>query len=693
MSETDVSSDTTIEPFVFEKVLENLEAGCRDAIATKDYLSYSTLLDIYLSEPSKYTNEEKEKLLQSILDILQEHPDLTYKIGWDLPSLLLPYVDSDYQFNKGIRNSPCVYKILKSFECLARHGNPKELFLKCCELLSTIKVTDSPSTIKPEFQENFFDIKLYCIFELIDACLKRIQTLYPSRFLSMTVTSYINLAYVNLVRGQWSATNAHFILKRAYSFARNYINPPLPDQIDPELTKEELAKITEDEEYLQRKLLTGFLTQLVSYTSKLGAEGYSIDMFSWLQNKSKKSKLTFHFQIDPVLYDRLVELAYSYDIPLRDDFKKFIADSNAIFKEFEFKDDTDEDDLSGEIFERLVVDYQKNLFTSIIDSDSKSINDSIIGELILHTHVVCTKKSFDHVDVSIYDAVVMGLRILIPQMVQPSFVNRGAFDVAVFWSWYAIYQTGLKRKKPEVEFAAIPKLLLRLYMQSILFTIIHCKEQPNHRFMLFTLLSKILCLAPENTGYEFIKDTLENCPYEATKAPVIGVYKELLLKDKFEPVDNLEEEFSKASLDDKNRENDKEQNGDKKEDKPIVPPPLPRRSTGKSHKFFTFTEERLDDLLTLILFAQSSTFIANEDKSVSIDPATLSTLAAYLNLLIVLKKDKILLENKDKLDRVLRVVENNIDAVQTKHKNNPEANQFEFNAAGMLELTIERFKD
>ncbi|RLV94793.1 CAP1-binding-protein [Spathaspora sp. JA1] len=683
MSETEVSSDATIEPFVFERVLENLEIGCRDAIATEDYLSYSTLLDIYLSEPGKYTAEEKEKLLESILNILQEHPDLTYKIGWDLPSMLIPYVDSDYEFDRGLRNSPCVYKILKVFECLARHGNPKELFLKSCELLSSIKVTDSPATIDPEFQENFFDIKLYCIFELIDSCLKRIHTLYPSRFLSMTVTAYINLAYGNLVKDKWTPTNAHFILKRAYSFARNYINPPLPDNISAELNKEELAKIIEDEEYLQRKLLTGFLTQLVSYTSQLGAEGYAIDIFSWLQNKSKKSKLTFDFQINPVLYDRLVDLAYSYDIPLRDNFEKFVVGSNEIFKQFKFDEEIDEDELSGIIFEKLIVDYQKVLLTSIIDSDSKSINDSVIGELTLYTHTVSVKKSFDTITFTLYDAVVMGLRLLVPQMVQASFHNRGVQDVAIFWAWYAIYQTGLRGKRAEVELAAIPKLLLSLYLQCILYTVILCKDTPNNRFMLFTLLSKILCLAPENTGYEFIKDTLENCPYEGTRAPVIGVYKELLLKDRIDPVDSLEEDLSNAKLDSK-------QNGDKK----AAPPPLPTRSpSGKSHKCYTFTEERLDDLLTLILFSQSSTFIANDDKSVSIDPNKLSTLAAYLNLLVVLKRDTTVLENKQKLDKVLKVIETNIAAVKSKHKNNSDENQFEFNAAGMLELTIERFKD
>ena len=74
-------------------------------ITIKDFLSYSTLLDIYLNDPTKYSNEEKEQLLGHILTILSENKQLTYEIGWDLPQLLILYVDSDYEFNGPIRDS------------------------------------------------------------------------------------------------------------------------------------------------------------------------------------------------------------------------------------------------------------------------------------------------------------------------------------------------------------------------------------------------------------------------------------------------------------------------------------------------------------------------------------------------------------------------------------------------------------
>ena len=74
-----------------------------------------------------------------------------------------------------------MYKILKIFENLAINGNHKELFLKSCELLNDLELSQDED-IELLKRENFFEIKLYCVFELIDACLKKIHTLYPSRF-------------------------------------------------------------------------------------------------------------------------------------------------------------------------------------------------------------------------------------------------------------------------------------------------------------------------------------------------------------------------------------------------------------------------------------------------------------------------------------------------------------------------------
>ncbi|CAI5757155.1 unnamed protein product [Candida verbasci] len=617
----------------FNSILEALESGAKDAIDSKDYLSYSTLLDVYLNEVEKYSNEEKEELLSHLLKILNENELLTYEIGWDIPQLLLLYIESDYKFEGALKQAPCVYKVMKIFEVLSLKGNAKELFLKSCEILSNLDM-------KSAEEENWFEVKFYCIFELIDSSLKRIQTLYPSRFLSLTISSFINMVY-KLVKKDVTRGNSHFIMRRAYSFARGYRSLPLPKN---DSSKEELDKIKEDENYLQRKLLTSFITQVVYLFGIHSTEGFSIEQFVFLQSNQEQEE-----EYDGIL-NRLAELSLSFDIYLEKIFKQFLIDSHVIFNKFDYENE----DISSEIFEKVVIDYQSNILTSLTDSDAKQINDAVLGELYMFTSQISTSKNYDSPNVTFNDALVLSLRLLIPQMVNSTFHHLATQDLCIFWAWFAIHQSSLQNKKLELELSRIPKILLTTYYQLILFVLNQCERRPNCRYILLTLMTKLLILSPENIGYEFIKDTLENCPYESVKAALIGVYKVLLLKDK-------EVDVSKLSLD------------------------LPKRDQPKSDKYYTLTEERLNDLLEHLLVTQSDTFI--ED---AINPSKFSTLAAYLNLFVGLKREPMIIENKSKINKVFNSVSKNIQSI--KGKENKE-NQFEQNAAGMLELTIERFKE
>ncbi|EMG49955.1 YBP1 CAP1-binding-protein [Candida maltosa Xu316] len=660
MSETDHSetSESTIEPFQFDKILENLEHGALDALESKDFLSYSTLLDIYLNDPTKYSNTEKEELLGHLLTILSDNEELTFEIGWDIPQLVILYVDSDYDFHGPLRKSPGVYKVLKIFETLALHGNPKELFLKSCELLSSLDMTDGD--MDSSQRENFFDIKLYCVFELVDSCLKKIKTLYPSRFLLMAVTSFLNLVYRQAVQKHSTLSNAHFMMKRAYSFERNYISPPLPDKID--CTKEELEKIIKDEEYLQRKLLTGFLTNVIYLVNTNGTEGYAMDHFSWLQKQSK-SKTIFDFEIDVDLSDRFVELAYSFDIELLKTFQTFITDAHKLLIPL---DTTKSDDEVTEIiFEKLIIDYQKNLFSSIINSDLKNIKDSIIGELILYTHSISAKKEFSKPTMTINDALVLTLRLIIPQMVNAKFLNEGVQDVVTFWIWFSLYQQQkINQQNLSLDISKIPKILFTIFLQCILFMVIQSQQKPNFRFMVLTLLTKILILSP-NVGYGFIKDSLTNCPYESVKSPLIGVYKELLLKDKAD-VDSIDLDKLKLSSDETTTA--------------AVAPPLPPREETPSYALNT---DKLNDLVSLIKNAESAAFVDGH-----IDPTKLSTLAAYLNLLVGIKRLSIVVKNKELITPILSSVETKIKEIKSTSKN-----PYEVNAGDMLQLTIDRFNE
>ena len=213
---------------------------------------------------------------------------------------------------------------------------------------------------------------------------------------------------------------------------------------------------------------------------------------------------------------------------------------------------------------------------------------------------------------TIADVLAMTLRLIVPQMVSSQFVNFGVVDMVVFWIWFTLYQQqNLNHNNLSLQIERIPKPLFTIFLQCILFIMVTVfKDKPKFRYIVLTLLTKILVLCPD-IGYDFIKDSIEHCPYENIKAPLIGVYKELLLKN-CSSIDTLDMEKLKISND---------ANGDDKSSKSA--PPLPPRQLKQSASY-QLTDEKLDDLLELIEVAESEVFVDD-----SIDPTKLSSIAAF----------------------------------------------------------------
>ncbi|KAI5948657.1 hypothetical protein KGF57_005402 [Candida theae] len=665
-STSDLESESTIhEPIPFEKVVESLNNGAKDAVAEKDYLSYSTLLDIQLHDPSRYTYDEREQLMSCLLEILSSSDTLVYEIGWDIPSIIIPYIESDFEFNSGIRDAPCVYKILKIFEILAKEGNPKELFLKSSELLASLSLSDDPNM---EFsnKENFFEIKLYNLNELMANCLRKIPTLYPSRLLAMSVGSYINLMY-SLLQTPIANQTYQFVLKRAYGFARNYDGAPKPDNV--KHTDTELAKIKKDEDYLIRKLLTGFITNMVYMGTTSYISYFAMRHFYHLERDAGKI-LDDQTAPDTAILDRFYELSYSFDIYLKTIFDKFVDDSKKLVWGISHSGD----DFADVLFEKCVVDYQTNLLTNIVDSDAKSINDSVLGEIILFTQSIVVKRSFDSPLITLSDAICIALRLLIPQMVQKTFVHRTLQDVALFWIWYALQQNEIKSDPnydAKIDLTSIPQQYLPVFYQCLIF-VFHSFESSRVRYMMLTLLTKLLILTPESVGYDVIKDTIENCPFEVIRPALIGIYKHLLLTSKTN-VNDVESDLRKVSL--------KENSG-----AGVKAPELPPRRINTT-TYYALTDEKFNDILEWAILAQSEAFIES-DGDIRMDPGKLSALASILNLLVALKKKDVVVANTDKVEKVLKSLERNIESI-----NKNGSNQLEKNAAGMLKLTIDRIRE
>lgn len=142
-----------------ETKCENLLQSLETLEETQDYLSYATLLDDYLT--ASHSIEEQRVLLECVTNILSSNPTLTYEIGWDIPSLVLP-----------MKNCGLVDGI---FDILITVGNPKELLLRACEMMPTCSV------------DRFFPLA-----QLMEETALKIQTDFPSKFLAMIYAAHMN---------------------------------------------------------------------------------------------------------------------------------------------------------------------------------------------------------------------------------------------------------------------------------------------------------------------------------------------------------------------------------------------------------------------------------------------------------------------------------------------------------------------
>lgn len=665
-----LSSNTTIEELPFQTVKDNLQLAALDAIETGDYLSYSTLIDIYLSEPTKYDYTEREELLETLLKVLTENPTLTYEIGWDLPQILVLYVELNFAFDAPLKTSPCTVKVFKIFECLAKVGNHKELFLKACELLSELNVNGDAAEINdPQLKEKFFDIKLYCILELISSNLRNIETLYPSKFLAMFLTAFMNCLYQffqeNVVE------DAEFVFKRIYTIIRNYDNMPLPKET--EQSDLELRKIIDDENALQRKILISFITNVGTVIGRTWSSNRSVLYFKYFCNKP----IEHHQSL--LVIDRFHELCFSFDIDLNSMFKDFIVDCHTIFHKFDLQKPADE--VIGDIFETLVVDYQNNLYTSLVTKDAKELQINKLGCLIYQYSFPLEKTEFP-VNITFNDALVLTTRLIVPMMVNPSFASNSLKDIVVYWSWYALEKLSYENKKVALEVTSIPKVFLITYLQCLLFILSSESSSRYFRFVTLTLLTRVLILVPEQISYEFIKDCLSNFPSISIKSALLGVLKELLTKDKNEEKP-LDEELENLT---------------------VKAPKLPERETVRATKYLSLTDSIFKDIIDFINDVTQEAFIEVENSQDSgteteteieevrkykVNSQYLSLLSVALNLVVAIKKYDVVLKHQSDVDNIVKSLHDIITSCKRQNRDHEAI----INILDMLTITLDRMKN
>jgi len=563
------------------------------------------------------------------------------EIGWDLPELLINFFDLEWDYQGSLlRDTELITSIMRLFDLVAKNGNSKELFLKSIELLANLDDLN-PSNEK-EF--NIIDIKLHTLIELLSTSLKRINTIYPSRFLSMAITALLKVSNSYISK----TIHIRFILRRLYTFARDYIPPMKPkDYISKhEITIEEAKKIEDDENYLQRILLQSFLTQLAEISFTLNTIDLSVELYKSLQYKTKGILPPPNDEDNEQLitssrglFSRITQLSLSYDMDLPKLFDDIKKSSLKLLSKIDLTKSDDEkiqDILKFSINDKI---------SSIYNPDSEKIPQSMIGELFFITQY--TKEVSSIFPITLHEAIAITLRFLSPGLISEKFQNKGMIDISLFWCWVSLISS------KSTDFSKIPNHELILFLQIVIYYA-SIDVKPSIRIVAYTLLTRVLTSVKEDISYNFLIDTLTTAPFMNAKAAVVSILKDLVIRVKTP-------EFSIDSIT-KDLSNSKLNESDETEDDSTPKPKLPTRH------YIELNQSRIDDIYALIRESIDETF--PDDEGEELNTASFKVTLGYLNFLIAIKQRF----SNEKLNEIIKVCDEKLEKLGDVEIDDPSIN-------------------
>ncbi|CAH01304.1 Ybp1p [Kluyveromyces lactis] len=627
-----------------------------------DIITLVTILDLYSEEVNfKGSLEQKYEYLSEVLSLLQQNKDVVYEIGWDLPKILIKFIHWGNNNHLGAdRSKKFLTVIMKCFNEVALFGNPKECFFAGCELMSSLRINDeslvrfiveeepvmdpenedsgdetytedegssdkteeeeeknavkdsptpkSANESIPDLKEGYAfygrlpqevitELRFYSIIELMGSTLKRIVTLHPSKFLSEAVEAFSRF---NLQNNE-DVDDCLFILRRLYSFIRGYIPPSPPPDADKQVSAEELEEIKVSEEVLQRKLLCNILTSALHQLLKARTCISLLNYHSHLQGIPTLSTSSEYLgQLTDIL-SRYYQLATSFDIDVSAEFKRLCVDESvriyrSLPKDSEIKSDEELKEITNFVYQ-LAYTYEVEKIANV-------------KEILLDPAGILILRSFSNEDflppsdakITLQEAIYMYLRFVTPSMFSALFENRSSHDLARTWILFALTNNSTHDLMDSLK--DLPSYIITVYLQTEL--IRACLQiNDNLRRTQFSILTRILCLLPEDFAFNFIRDTLLSCPYEQAKCCALAILKDMMQHERKVPQKSDEDDLAK------DMEKLKIKNS---------PPPLPSRA------YMLLNDDRIATLHSITLLAIDSCAADPESKKVK-------TLLTYLNFL------------------------------------------------------------
>ncbi|EJS44672.1 ybp1p [Saccharomyces arboricola H-6] len=563
--------------------IENLLIELIDAFKTRreDLIELVTLIDIYGEEIDKDgTYDEKTKYIATLNRLLEDNPDVAGEIGWDLPKGLLKFLSKDnVDTNKRLGTNMIVQGVMKCFYAISIYGEPKKCLITGLELLSAIPIEDvsdnnpqskadiadeqAPKSVPEEANkedsdpydisafgerkspsEFFLTLKAYILFEFIGASLKRISTLYPSKYLGATVAVIEKFVYNHTD----SFEDALFILRRVYTFCRSYIppDPPKDIQLNEEFTQEMFDKVVEKENKLQVKLLRKLCSFGISTPIKTVNTNTDTKYYCALNHQ--KFQISAYYTELLELCCRFYQIALSLDVDIEGEFENVLKECRLIYKSVP-KEASAVNEEAKLVLERMVY---KLSYTFEVQKAAKEKNVGLdpngvvlfSGINYLETNQPLVKK------MTITDAVYLYLRFTTPSLYFKVYSSVAVESVNRYWLWYAITTEPLSTVKTELKNLSVfvTKALLQVLLQK------NCVQVNQHlRMVGFTLITRLLCLVPETVAFDFILDVLKTCPFPLGKTSALCILKDLSRRhtsrnDNNPETSSLSEKLSKLEI-------------------------------------------------------------------------------------------------------------------------------------------------
>ncbi|QLG74321.1 hypothetical protein HG535_0G02050 [Zygotorulaspora mrakii] len=659
--------------------MESIDLVCGNLVKAftdqgDDPVSLVTIIEMYIEQvDSEGTIKEKAKFLECLLSQLQANPKIVGEIGWDLPKGLLSFLSAkNVNYHRKLSTEVLVTLIMACFNEIALFGNPKECLLVGTQLLSELSVIDiafnleddrdkhkecndqnsdsenfngentnssSQSTVddltptqssreaftNEEIQQDldtsnsdkniernpaefFFGLQSYILFELIQTVLRRISTLYPSKFLGMAVSAIVKYMKVNIEELE----DTNIVLRRVYTLCRVYVPSNAPGDIkkDGKLSSQELEKIQEDELALQRKLLCSLCTFGIGYALKTVPLRSDIQYYSSLTGASLDHPQFYQSTAEICL--RYFQLALSFDIDVKESLLEFIKETRNIYRSLPPDSlivNEEARSAISQVIYQLSYTYQLQKLAKCKDLILDSNGVFILSAL----HQEATGKTLFR-EIRIQDAVCLYLRCTTPQLFSEEYTNLAAETAARYWLWVAITNSSFKEMKDGLN--ELPSYLNTVFLQMYLMR--NCNQvNEQMRMVNVTLLTRILCLMPEEISFSFAVDTLLTCPYAHAKLIILGILKDLMLKT-CQCKEGVTSEMEKLNISAKGAEQ-------KESNISLAPPPPPPRP------YILLNEHRMASMHSLAMLVVQNAKKEDSEKD------DLILLLTYINFFIALK--------------------------------------------------------